>query len=321
MNAVISILIATRNRCDELAQTLHSLEATRIPPTIRQVELIVIDNGSTDATPEVLRTAGQRLGSQFTCKWLTMPLPGKSRALNHGLAHATGTVLLFVDDDVRVPRDWIEPMTAAILADQRDAIAGGIRLADELVRPWMRDVHFDYLACTSHKRSRQEHPTVGANCAIAQRVFTRIPQFDPEVGPGAVGHAEDLLFWLQMRAAGFRLGVRFDVEVEHHPSAGRLTRSAFLSMAEKNGDWEAYVDYHWSHTPRRTPYISLVKAWTKLWVARFLHPLEWWMHPAAPEWELPLLVHLRFRRRYLAERRKRRNYERHGSVKAAGEVR
>ncbi len=318
MNAVVSILIATRNRSEGLAQTLHSLQATRIPPTIRQLELIVIDNGSTDATPEVLRTAGQRLGNRFICKWLTMPWPGKSRALNHGLAHATGMVLLFVDDDVRVPRDWIEPMAAAILADQRDAVAGGIRLADDLVRPWMHDLHFDYLACTAHKKSRKEHPTVGANCAIAKRVFERIPQFDPEVGPGAVGHAEDLLFWLQMRAAGFRLGVRFDVEVEHHPSARRLARSAFLNMARKNGDWEAYVDYHWAHTPRRTPYLSLVKAWTKLWAARLLHPVEWWTHPAAPDWELFLLAQLQFRRRYLAERKLLRKYECEGCVKVAG---
>ena len=319
MNTDVSIIIATRNRADQLGQTIASLWQTRLPPHAA-VELILVDNGSSDETDAVMAEAAARLGKWARVLHLRQPRPGKARALNAALRKAQGSVLLFTDDDVRVPTEWIDPMTSAIIADDLDAIAGGIRLADDLVRPWMRDAHFDYLACTSHKKSRQEHPTVGANCAIARRVYDRIPQYDPEVGPGAIGHAEDLFFWLQMRAAGLRLSVRFDIEVEHHPSADRLTREAFLRMAKKNGDWEAYVDYHWAHTPRRAPRLAVLRSWARLWAARSLHPLEWWTHPAAPAWELPLLAELEFRQRYINVRKAPRNYRREGCFKVAGEV-
>jgi glycosyltransferase involved in cell wall biosynthesis len=288
-DAAVSILIATRNRADDLRATLASLAETELPGGGGgPVELIVVDNGSSDHTAAVLEASRSRLGDKLKFQWLTEPRPGKSRALNLGLRQARGAVLLFTDDDVRFPRLW------------------------------MRAGHLSWLACTEHKRGICEHPTVGANAAIARRVFDAIPMFDPEVGPGAIGHAEDLLLWLQMREAGFGLTTRFDVEVEHHPDERRLSRDAFAKLARKNGDWEAYVDYHWSHTPRRRPTLSLLKAWARLWGARVLRLPQWVVCPCVPEWELELLVQWHMRRRYFVERRRPRNYERGQPIKLRG---
>ena len=64
------------------------------------------------------------LSDRFDCRWLREPRSGKSRALNRGLREAKGEVLLFTDDDLRFPRQWIEPMMAPILAGEADAVAG-----------------------------------------------------------------------------------------------------------------------------------------------------------------------------------------------------
>jgi len=45
--------------------------------------------------------------------------------------------LLFSDDAVRFPPDWIVPRIAPIVAGRADAVAGGVRLAPPLLRPWM----------------------------------------------------------------------------------------------------------------------------------------------------------------------------------------
>ena len=312
-----SIIISTRNRAGALAETVQALSQTSITKGTT-IELIIVDNGSTDSTPAVLGKCAAILGSTMRFVALAEPVAGKARALNQAVAVATGNILIFIDDDVRVPQEWIAPLTEPIRDDGFDAVAGGIRLAPHLIRPWMTDEHYDYLACTSHKNDRPEHPTVGANCAIRRKVVHQLGAFDPEVGPGAIGHAEDLFFWLKMRAAGCKLGVRFDVEVEHHPSDDRLTATAFRQMARKNGDWEAYVDYHWTQTPRRTPRLSLLYATMKLWAARLRHLRDWLTHPAVPAWELPLLAQVRFRSRYLVERRQPRKYEREGFVKLYG---
>jgi glycosyltransferase involved in cell wall biosynthesis len=319
-DGTVSILIATRNRADDLRATLASLAETELPGGGGLVELIVVDNGSSDRTAEVLEASRVHLEVKFRFQWMTEARPGKSRALNLGLRRATGAVVLFTDDDVRIPKRWIEPMTESILNDEVDAVAGGIRLAPHLRRPWMRGGHLSWLACTDHKRGVREHPTVGANAAIARRVFDAIPMFDPEVGPGAIGHAEDLLLWLQMREAGFRLATRFDVEVEHHPDERRLSRGSFAGMARKNGDWEAYVDYHWTHTPRRSPTLSLLRAWARLWGMRMARFPEWLACPCVPEWELELLVQWHMRRRYFIERQRPRNYDLGRPVKVRGEL-
>jgi GT2 family glycosyltransferase len=114
-------------------------------------------------------------------------------------------VLLFTDDDVHPPIDWIEYMIAPILNEEADAVAGGIRIAPALKRPWLLPEHEMWLASTEYSGCPDWHPLIGANMAVHRRVFSKVGGFDPEIGPGALGHAEDTLFSLQMRRAGFVL--------------------------------------------------------------------------------------------------------------------
>ncbi len=91
-----SIVIATKDRAARLDAALTSLVLQgNAPPT----EIIVVDNGSTDATRDIVTRHGVRYEFE--------PIPNRARARNRGLAAASGSHVLFVDDDVIVPGGFV----------------------------------------------------------------------------------------------------------------------------------------------------------------------------------------------------------------------
>ncbi|HVL38580.1 MAG TPA: glycosyltransferase family 2 protein [Fimbriimonadaceae bacterium] len=242
----ISVVICTCNRADELAKTLSSLAEVRIPEG-RLAELILVDNNSKDTTPEVVGSAASQL-ERFTVKPVAEPKQGLSAARNRGLAEAKGAVIIFTDDDVRLEPDWLEGMSEPILAGKADALAGGVRIAAHLLRPWMAPQHRAWLASTELLDRERPIGMVGANMAFARRVLDHVPTYDEELGAGSsYGFHEEVLFSRQLKKAGFKISPRFDVEVEHHFQEKRLLRSSFLDTAVKKGRSEAYLDYHYDH--------------------------------------------------------------------------
>jgi glycosyltransferase involved in cell wall biosynthesis len=88
----ISVVIATRNRAALLDAALASLRAQAGAP---ELEIVVVDNGSSDGTSAVAAKHGAAVAVEA--------LPNRALARNAGIAVATGEIVLFVDDDVVVP--------------------------------------------------------------------------------------------------------------------------------------------------------------------------------------------------------------------------
>lgn len=100
-NVDISVCLATRNRASLLAQTLRCLAQQELDDTT--LEVIVVDNGSSDETATVLAAARPTL--PLVC--LEEPVAGKNRALNRALDVAQGSLLVFTDDDVIPENHWL----------------------------------------------------------------------------------------------------------------------------------------------------------------------------------------------------------------------
>lgn len=90
-NPLISVIIPTYNRAWALADAVDSVLAQDYP----EVELIVVDDGSTDETPSLLAAYGDAL------QVITLDNGGVSRARNHGIAAAQGEYIAFLDSDDR----------------------------------------------------------------------------------------------------------------------------------------------------------------------------------------------------------------------------
>lgn len=320
----VSIIICTRNRAAALRQTLASLALLDAPPDL-DCELIVVDNGSTDDTASVVQD----------CPIVSMPVryvhegqTGKGNAYNAGIAAARGQALLWTDDDVRPPRDWVARMCGPILRGEADAVGGGVHLAPLMHQEWMRPDHRLMLASTEDLPPGTVLPSMlGANMAFARRVLGRVPGFDTELGPGSLGFCEDSLFCLQLREAGFRIATALDVVVEHHPDPARITPRSFVARVVKEGQSQAYLSYHWEHdtcTHDEGTFpeakishvrLTLLRRMLALAGLRLARRRERALSHTAPDWELRKLRQIAFYRQYLIERRRPRNYHRRGLVK------
>ena len=243
MNPVASIIIITRNRAEHLRETLESLRSMVIPADL-PTELLVVDNGSTDTTAQVVENV--RHSSPFSVQYHHEPRPGKSNACNIAIAKAEGSVLLWTDDDVRVPMDWVARLTAPILSGNADGVGAPVRLAKHLERSWMTRTHYDRLA---DDRFAAEPAMIGANKAYHRRILDRIDGYDPEIGPGALGTWDDGLFFYKFKIGGYTVGHVPEAGIEHHFEPSRLLRKAWLRSGVIGGESLAYIDYHWAHEP------------------------------------------------------------------------
>src|SRR5207249_12236510 len=115
MALTASVVIPTRNRRATLTALLE-----RVGPQTAGAEVVVVDNGSTDGTPELLRP----LEAQGRLRVVHEPTPGATRARNAGARAARGDVLPFVDDDALPADSWLAALLAPF-ANPRVAAAGG----------------------------------------------------------------------------------------------------------------------------------------------------------------------------------------------------
>lgn len=180
-----TIAICTWNRAERLAQTLTRLLDLKIPEGVSW-QLLVIDNNSTDHTQEVL----QRFTARLPLSHCFEPRQGKSYALNRAVRHAMGRWILWTDDDVLVPSDWLATYHTAIAAWPDCGFFGGPTVARLNVEmpAWLRD-DWSFLHYVYGERNlgdsvfdiEDESLPWGANFAI-RTSLQRIYSFDPRLG-------------------------------------------------------------------------------------------------------------------------------------------
>lgn len=305
-----TVLIVTRNRAADLEQTLEAFRTVRVPAGF-EAELMVVDNGSSDRTAEVAKPGP--LGG-FKLTYLLESRRGKSHGLNLGIEASDADIILFTDDDVRPPADWLEAMCEPIVSGSAEVVAGGVKLAPHLMRPWMTPSHRSWLAATEWLTPGEAVSLVGANMAVSRKVFGKVPGFDPELGGGGLGFCEDGLFADQLREAGFRFADRFDVCIEHHCDPSRLDRESWLAAAENRGISHAYRGHHWEHWKCRFGWLKLLRAKGRLALWRFLNRRRISEEGCTME-ELELVFGLGVVRGQLAQIKRPHNYEHRGLVK------
>ncbi|AKG24856.1 TIGR04283 family arsenosugar biosynthesis glycosyltransferase [Calothrix sp. 336/3] len=121
MLAKISVIIPTLNESVNIASTLSAI------PIRHDIEVIIVDGGSTDNTVEITR--------QFSIK-LIDSLPGRSEQMNRGATVATGEILLFLHGDTRLPSNFENMVRDAI--QKPGVVAGAFTLQIDDNAPSLR---------------------------------------------------------------------------------------------------------------------------------------------------------------------------------------
>lgn len=312
-STLVSVLITTCDRPDSLGRTLAAVGKAELPAGLR-CEVLVIDNGENAKTERVVEAS--RLPMRL--RYLRERRRGQSWARNLGMAEAEGDIIVFTDDDVIPPPDWLARVCEPILAGRAEAVAGGIRLAPHLDRTWMTGSQRAWLAGTESLGTSEPSRMVGANMAFSRAVLEKVPAFDPELGPGALGYGDDTLFSIQLRKAGYRIEGVFDGPVEHHFDAKRLEREGWMDAAERLGRVDAYMAHHWEHASWGRPRWNVLKATLRLWQYRLFHLRSLAKSAETPEDLINATRYLHARIQYMQECRRPRNYAKGGLVKLCG---
>jgi glucosyl-dolichyl phosphate glucuronosyltransferase len=203
----VSILIPTHNRAASLKRLLDSLETSaRLDET--RVEIIVVNNHSTDATSQVLMEvlAEER---RFPILVLEQLRHGKSWALNVGLAHVTGSLVLLLDDDVLVDKFCVAEHVAAYKDGAFDAVQGRVLAGlDPQGRPanMARLREYNIPIVDHGDASCEVRGFTGTNVSLKREVFEKSGFFDTRLGPGASGFSEDTEYSRRIRENGFKIG-------------------------------------------------------------------------------------------------------------------
>jgi glycosyltransferase involved in cell wall biosynthesis len=103
MSIKISVIIPARNNGNRIAATLRYLFHQTILPT--HYEIIVVDNGSTDNTEEILSRLQMESAN---LRWIKELEIGRAHARNRGIAESLGELVLLLDDDIEVEANHLE---------------------------------------------------------------------------------------------------------------------------------------------------------------------------------------------------------------------
>lgn len=125
---LVSVIVPARNASSHLVECLESIAGQ----TLRSIEVLVVDDGSTDATPDIARDFAAR-DARF--RLLAGPASGSAgSARNVGIAAARGEFLAFPDaDDVLAPT-MLERLSAAAVRDGSDVVLADAEKFDEVTR-------------------------------------------------------------------------------------------------------------------------------------------------------------------------------------------
>lgn len=215
-DVLVSVIIATRNRTDQLERCLESL----CKQDYGRYEVIIVDNApSNDETANLI----QRLSADHAnLRYSLEPKPGLSYARNCGLAEAKGEIVAFTDDDVLVDSHWITSLVKAFNITEKVACVTGMVFPAEfetLPQWWLKlyggfDRGFKQRIydLREFRDPSSFYPYVpgilgaGANMAFDIQFLREIEGFDVTLGTGGpTMGGEDLMIFFQTIMKGYRL--------------------------------------------------------------------------------------------------------------------
>lgn len=137
--SLFSVIIPYHNRETFLPRTLKSVAAQ----TLRPLQLILVNNGSTDASERICRTFAETHNRpEFQIILLTDKTRGAAHARNTGLAATTGTWVSFFDSDDEMSPDFLQKMKAVFERENCDVIAAATRMVFADSREKVRSVRY-----------------------------------------------------------------------------------------------------------------------------------------------------------------------------------
>ena len=249
----ISVIIPTSNRAAALQRTAASIAKLHFPPA--DFEVLIVDNGSTDATPSVFEAA-RAASPRHNWRYIYEPIPGLLSARHRGALESQGDICAFIDDDVRVEVDWLNAIAEAF-TDPAVVLLGGpsMPLFHGIPPDWLDHFYVD----SEHGRYcewlslfdgghcvKEIAPTCvfGLNFHIRKEALRNVGGFHPDSTPKSLQRFEgdgETGLSLKLRANRLKSVYHPEVAVQHEVPQSRLDIEYFAQRAFFQGIVDSYT--------------------------------------------------------------------------------
>jgi len=255
----LDVVIPTYNRAALLRRTLESLLVAERPGGL-DVSVIVVDNRSTDDTRAVVDTFSSRFGGALL--YLYEAKPGRSHALNAGIAASTSDLVGMLDDDEEVDRRWLMAIADAFADPMVDFIGGPYVPRWGAQQPaWLGTAYRAAVGWVDSGPAVRQYGDglnamlMGGNAVVRRRIFDRVGPYATDLGRGPGGQllsCEDRDMFTRLLNVGARGFYRPDLVILHYVPPERLTKRYFRRWSLWHGVSLGMLD---RRQPAAVPYV------------------------------------------------------------------
>lgn len=281
---MISIIIPTFNRASSLKLTIESICLQNFPA--KQLEIIVVDNGSTDTTKQITEVSITTYHSH-QIHYIYEPEPGLLSGRHRGALEAKGNILIFIDDDIEADVNWLQAIQEAF-TDPSVQLVGGRNLPKYEVEPpewleWFWDNHLygctcGYLSLLDFGYQAREidaNYVWGLNFSIRKKALFELGGFHPDCIPMHLQHFQgDGETGLTQKAnqLGYKAIYQPRALVFHQITKDRMTYEYFDKRCFYQGVCNSYTDVRGQGKFKLTTWKQAIKAPLKVFKQNLLIP-------------------------------------------------
>ena len=250
---MISVIIPTRNRADLLLSAIQSLLFQTLDKD--HFETLIVDNGSTDHTEEVVKKYINQLPN--LC-YIYAPEPGLHIGRHRGMREAKGDILVFADDDIEATPAWLESYHR-LFSDSQVAMAGGNNFPLFVQPPpsWLKCLWerpkpeggralsiLSILHLRGGLREFNPYMVWGCNFAIRKSVLVEAEGFHPDLMPEELiqyqGDGETHVS-RYIAESGLKCMFHPGASIYHKVTPERMTHSYFRQRGYSQGVSDSYT--------------------------------------------------------------------------------
>jgi glucosyl-dolichyl phosphate glucuronosyltransferase len=249
---MLSIIVPTRNRADLLQLALQSLQSQTLSSDL--FEVLVIDNGSTDNTKQVVTSFQQHSGN---IRYFFESTPGLHVGRHLGMKMAGSDILVYADDDIEAFPTWLEAI-AESFQDSEVVLVGGKNLPkfeseppEWILKMWEKDENgnrilgsLSIIDLGNEKKEISPYQVFGCNFSIRKSVLLEAGGFHPDAMPQELikyrgdgeTHVSRYIF-----AKRYKTIYHPKASVYHTVPSDRMTEEYFCRRAYNQGISNSYT--------------------------------------------------------------------------------
>jgi len=235
----VTIIIAVRNEAKNITNLLKDISEQTYPLDL--IELVIVDDHSTDRTPEIIKEF--TLESPYVIELIELTdSVGKKSALKEAMGRATNEIILSTDGDCRTGTNWISSMTSCFENEEIKLVSGPVKMYPQnTIFQRLQSIEFSSLISSGAATLTLGWPTMAnaANLAFRKSAFEEVN-----------GHEEinvssgDDVFLLHKISSSYRDAVRFcrDAQAIVNTEPSNNLQEFYNQRKRWSGKWQFYKD-------------------------------------------------------------------------------